>query len=273
MRKFSVLSSLLALAILNVACSSVEPNAGEEAVLVYKPMLLGNGGCGPDIVRTGLTWVAPTTSGIIVNVQPRQQHITLDDLMTSDGVPLDFTAAVQYIITDSRKLVCDFGADDGAHGMGFFQRVLLQPFLTITRNAVKKHGLNEMAISVSAAELVDKEVEANFLKTLAETGVPIKLLGVSLGRANPPDSIKNQRIATAEQQQRIQTERQKGLAEDERALAESKRAIADKAYNDKLGINLEQWLGLQKIEAFRQVCGGGKCTIVTDGVSGLVQIK
>ena len=33
-----------------------------------------------------------------------------DDLMTADGVPIDFHAVISYIVTDSVKLVRDFGA-------------------------------------------------------------------------------------------------------------------------------------------------------------------
>jgi hypothetical protein len=43
---------------------------------------------------------------------------------------------------------------------------------------------------------------------------------MTVGRANPPDSVKNQRIEAAAQQQRIQTETQRKLAEDSRLQAE-----------------------------------------------------
>jgi len=43
-------------------------------------------------------------------------------------------------------------------------------------------------------------------------------------RANPPDAIKNQRIETATQEQRIQTEQQTKLAEVQRKSAEEARA-------------------------------------------------
>lgn len=254
-------------------CSSVSPGPGEEAVLVYKPMFIGSGGCGPDIVKTGLAWVAPTTEGVLVNMTPREQQFSLDDIQTSDGVPLDFHSAVQYRIVDSVKLVCQFGADDGPAGMGFFQRVLSQPYLMIVRNAVKKHGLNEMAIVASAAESVDAEITEQFKKIVESTNVPIEILNITLGRANPPDAIKHQRIETAEQQQRIQTEQQRKLAEDMRRAAEESRAIADRAYNDKMGMSTEQWLETKRLDTFRETCNGGKCTIVTTGVSGIVTIK
>ena len=45
-----------------------------------------------------------------------------------------------------------------------------------------------------------------------------------MGRANPPDSIKNQRIETAAQEQRANAEKQRKLAEDQRKEAEQARA-------------------------------------------------
>jgi uncharacterized membrane protein YqiK len=79
-----------------------------------------------------------TTSAIVVDMRPRQQEVTFDDLFTADGVPLDFHSAIQYRITDSVKLVRDFGADDGPNGMGFFARNLEQSYRMIVRDAVKK---------------------------------------------------------------------------------------------------------------------------------------
>lgn len=265
--------SVVILALLTTACSSVEPNAGEEAVLVYKPWIAGSGGCGPDVVKTGLKYVAISTSGVTVSVLPREQQFAFDDLFTSDGVPLDFHAAIQYQITDSRKLVCEYGADDGPNGMGFFHRVLSNPFKTIVRNVVKNYGLNEMAINASAADAVDRIITEQFLRVVQETGVPIRVLGVTLGRANPPDAIKHQRIATAEQEQRVNTERQRKLAEDMRRAAEESRAVADRAYNDKMGMSTEQWLETKRLDAFTEVCRNpGACTIVGAGVTSLINV-
>ncbi len=67
------------------------------------------------------------------------------------------------------------------------------------RDAVKKRDMNEMAITASASDAVDSEVTAKLRELITESGVPVECRDVSLGRANPPDAIKNQRIATAEQ--------------------------------------------------------------------------
>lgn len=86
--------------------------------------------------------------------------------------------------------------------------------------------MNEMAITVTAAEEVDAEVTVHLENLIRETGVPIKLIDLSLGRANPPDAVKHQRIETATQEQRIITEQQRKLAEDQRKMAEESRAAA-----------------------------------------------
>ncbi|HKY20802.1 MAG TPA: SPFH domain-containing protein, partial [Vicinamibacterales bacterium] len=216
---------------MTLACTTVRPDAGHEGVLIRKPMIFGSGGVDPTPVKTGLRYIAWTTQAAIVNMQPNRVDAVFDDLMTSDGVPIDFHAVVSYRVTDSVKLVRDFGADFHGNGIpGFWVRNLEQPFRTAVRDAVKKRGMNEMAITAAAAEAVDKEVTAHLLAIVKETGVPILIMDVTLGRANPPDAIKSQRVATAEQEQRVNTERQRKLAEDQRKDAEAARAAADNAY-------------------------------------------
>jgi regulator of protease activity HflC (stomatin/prohibitin superfamily) len=253
---------IVAFALLAAACSSATPNAGYEAVLVRKPMFFGHGGVDATPIKTGLQWVAVTTSAIEVDMRPRQQEVTFDDLFTADGVPLDFHSAIQYRINDSVKLVRDFGADDGPNGMGFFARNLEQSYRMIVRDAVKKHGLNEMAITVTAAQSVDDEVTARFSEIIAKTGVPITVLGVTLGRATPPDAIKHQRIATAEQEQRQKTEQQAKLAEDQRRAHEESRALADNAYRESMKLSVEQYIELMQINMLQGVCAKASCTFI-----------
>src|SRR5260221_13754343 len=94
-----------------IGCSTVEPNAGHEGVLVRKPMFFGSGGVDQTPVKTGLRYVAWTTSGVDGNMQPVRVDVEFDGLMTADGVPLGFHAVVTYRVIDSVRLVRDFGAD------------------------------------------------------------------------------------------------------------------------------------------------------------------
>lgn len=265
MRKvaMAVVLAVIFLVSASAACSTVQPDAGHEAVLVRKPLIFGSGGVDATPVKTGLKYVAFTTSGVDVNMQPRRIDAEFNDLMTSDGVPIDFHAVITLQVIDSVKLVRDFGADAGANGIpGFWTRNLDQPFRTAVRDSVKAHGMNEMAIQATAAEQVDDAVTEHLLRIVKETGVPVKILDVSLGRANPPDAILHQRVETAAQEQRINTERQKKLAEDQRKMAEESRAAADQAYNQKMGLNTEQYVALQAIQMQRDVCSKGTCTFI-----------
>src|SRR5512145_2184327 len=113
------------------ACRTVTPDAGYEAVLVRKPLIFGSGGVDDTPVKTGLKYVAFTTEAVYVNMQPRRVDSEFTDLMTSDGVPIDFHAVISLQVTDSVKLVRDFGADFGSDGVpGFWLRNLDQPFRT-----------------------------------------------------------------------------------------------------------------------------------------------
>lgn len=261
---------IVALALFSCACSTVEPNAGEEAVLTYKPMFFGSGGVDETPIKTGLTYTAWTTYSTVVNMQPQRLDLEFQDLMTSDGVPIDFHAVVTYKITNSVRLVKDFGPD----GATVFARNLEQPFRTAVRDAVKKRGMNEMAIQATAAEQVDAEVTSHLVDIIKETGVPIVLIDLSLGRANPPDAILHQRVETAAQEQRINTEKQRKLAEDQRKAAEEARAAADAAYNAKMELSPAQYLQLQEIQMKREVCARGGCTFLFGGnATPLVNIK
>lgn len=263
----------LAATMLTLACSSVIPDPGQEAVLTRKPLFLGHGGIDRTPIRTGRSFVAWTTDAAYVDMKPQRVDMEFDDLMTSSGVPIDFHAVFSYQVLDSVKLVEHFGADyqyvSGSSGPtvpGWFIRNLDQPFRTAVRDAVKKRDMQSMAITAAAAEDVDNEVTQHLERLIRESGVPVKLIDLSLGRANPPDAIKTQRIETATQEQRVITEQQRKLAEDQRRLAEESSAAADAAYNIKMnavgGQNLQpqMYLQLKEIEMKREVCARANCT-------------
>lgn len=256
---------LALLVMLSGACSSVSPDAGTEAVLVRKPMFVGHGGLDTTPVKPGLKWVAWTTQANYVDLKPQRIDMTFDDLMTSSGVPIDFHAVFTYQVTDSVKLVEKFGSETTPQGPVFFLRNLDQPFRTAVRDAVKKRDMQSMAITASAAEEVDDEVTKHMERLIQETGVPIRLIDLSLGRANPPDAVKNQRIETAAQEQRLITEQRRKLTEDQRKMAEESRAAADRAYNEKMGLSPSQYVALETLKMQEKACATGKCVFFTGG--------
>jgi len=244
-----------------VSCRSYAPNAGHEIVLVKKPIFFGHGGVDPDPVKTGRTYAAISTDGVDVYMQPQKYDVNLPDTMTKDGVPIEFHAIMVLKVTDSVALIRNFGP-------AWYSNNLEEPFRTMVRQAVRRRGMNETAISTTALDDIDNEIRDQLRIFIKEKGLPVELVTMTVGRANPPDSVKTQRIATATQEQRIQTEQQTKLAEDQRAAAETSRARADNAYREALGLSPQQFIQLETVKMQRDVCGEqGKatCTFIQAG--------
>jgi regulator of protease activity HflC (stomatin/prohibitin superfamily) len=251
--------ALLVLIVSMLGCTGVSVEAGEEAVLTVKPWFFGSGGVDPTPVSSGLTWVAMTTDYKIVDMRPFQYTATLNDMMTSDGVPLDFSVALRTQVTDSVLLIKNFGTE-------WYKYNVEKKFHNAIRQAVRKHGMNETAISTEAIDKIDEEISKEIARYFTEINLPVRMLAVTVGHANPPDAVKNQRIATASAQQRIMTENETKKAEDARKMAEESRAAADNAYRNLMGLNQDMFLQLEAIKMKREVCLRGGCTFI-DGVN------
>jgi regulator of protease activity HflC (stomatin/prohibitin superfamily) len=242
-------------ALLLVGCSTYAPDAGHEVVLVEKPWFFGHGGVNSEPVRTGRTFTALTTDGVDVEMRPQRFEEDMPDTMTSDGVPVSFHAIITLRVTDSVALIKSFGQQ-------WYANNVQQAFANFVRQAVRKRGMNEVAISTTALDAIDAEVRGDLTAFLAAQHLPVELMTMTVGKANPPDAIKNQRVETATQEQRVQTEKQIKLAEDQRKLAEESRAAADNAYRQAIGLSPEQYVQLKRIEMERAVCNEGKCTFI-----------
>jgi regulator of protease activity HflC (stomatin/prohibitin superfamily) len=261
--------SILVLSALIAGCSRFSPDAGHEIVIVEKPIFFGHGGIDPEPVKVGLTFGAFTSSGVDVYMQPQKFETELSDTMTSDGVPITFHAIMVLQVTDSVSLIKNFGPD-------WYANNLQEPFRTMVRQAVRKRGMNETAISTTALDAIDEEIRDALLKFITDKSLPVKLVTMTVGKANPPDSVKHQRIETATQEQRIQTEKQKKLAEDQRLQAEQSRANADNAYRESMHLSPEQFIQLETIKMQAQVCGDtGKanCTFIQNGATPVYNLR
>jgi hypothetical protein len=257
-------------------CSVASPDAGHQAVWVEKPLFFGHGGVEQEPVTPGRSFGAITSDAIDVNMLPQRVDMEFDDMMTSSGVPVSFHVVATFKITDSVKLVSQYGADyDDKTEWGFWNRNIDQPLRTAVRDSVKRRDMQEMAISQTAADAVGSEVATAAVKIVQQTGVPIIFSAINVGRVNPPDAIKNQRIETAAQEQRAITMQQTKLAEDQRKAAEQSRASADNAYREAMQLSPDQFLQLERIKMQRDVCAEGKsnCTFfIGSGPSPVVDV-
>lgn len=268
MKKIMFLTLLVASVIMVSGCSRANAGAGHEIVLIEKPMIFGHGGVDDRPVKAGSEFIALTTDEVDVDMQPQQHQLHFDDIMSSDGVPLDFDAIIRLQVTDSVSLIKNFGPK-------WYENNVEKEFSNRVRQAVRKHGMNETAINTVAIDAIDTEVSAAMNAYIDSAKLPMKLIQITVGKANPPDSVKNQRIETAAQEQRALTEQKKKLAEDQRKMAEQSRAEADNAFRNAMQMSPEQYLRLETIKMQRDVCAGGHCTFVlTDGkVTPIVNTK
>lgn len=251
---------IIAVLLLLTSCT-VAPDAGHEMVLVAKPFLFGNGGVLDQPVVAGRSFVWFSTDSVDVYVQPKKFETEMPDTMTSDGVPITFHAIVILQVTDSVKLVKNFGTD-------WYKNNVEEQFKSMVRQAVRKHGMNETAISTTALTMIDEEIKMELVRFLTENQLPVRLVTMTVGKANPPDAIQHQRVDTATQEQRANTEKQRKLAEDQRLAAEQSRANADNAYREAMHLSPEQFIQLKQIEMQTTVCGtAGKatCTFLQSG--------
>jgi regulator of protease activity HflC (stomatin/prohibitin superfamily) len=204
-----------------------------------------------------------------VYMQPQKFEADLADTMTSDGVPISFHAIMVLKVTDSVLLIRNFGPD-------WYKNNLEEPFRTMVRQSVRKRGMNETAISTQALDDIDNEIRDALTAFIATKSLPVSLVTMTVGRANPPDSVKHQRIETATQEQRIQTEKQMKLAEDQRLLAEESRAKADNAYRESMHLSPEQFIQLETIKMQKAVCGPDAktaCTFIQNGAAPVYNLN
>src|ERR1700730_3821147 len=182
-----LVSIVVAAAILLGGCSVYSPDAGHESGRGKKLGFLEHGGVTADPVKTGRTYAAISTDGVDVYMQPQKFETEMADTMTSDGVPITFHAITILQVTDSVDLIKNFGPD-------WYKNNLEEQFKTMVRQAVKKRGMNETAISTTALDIIDAEIHDQLNLFLVQKKIPVQLVTMTVGKANPPDAIKSQRI-------------------------------------------------------------------------------
>jgi hypothetical protein len=93
-------------------------------------------------------------------------------------VPIGFHAVIVLQVVDSLALIKNFGPN-------WYQNNVEQPFQTMVRQAVRKHGMNETAIQPTALDEIDTEIRTVLTAFIQEKAIPVKLVTPTVGRANP----------------------------------------------------------------------------------------
>lgn len=235
---------------------TVEP--GHHGVIVDKPYFFGSSGVRPEPLREGRILLWRTSTMYTVRVTPTSENVKVDDFSSSDNILLDFESTIQYRVTDSVRLVDKFGED-------WFNNNVLRQYLAIVREAVKKKSMSEMMSDVSAAQTVDDEITKALVKHVTDQGLPIEILGVSLGRAKPNASVLEQMNETAAQQQRKRTLVEAEAAEKQREQEQIAKAKADNAYRERIGLSAQQFMEIEINRRWAEACEKAPTCVITPG--------
>lgn len=243
---------------------TVDP--GYELVIVDKPYFFGAEGVRNETLKEGRILLWRTSDVVPVRMTPQSLHVRFDDLSSADNILLDFESTFQFQVTNSKSIVKDFGVKD------WFINNVERQYMSIVREAVKKETMTHMMSDVETASRVDKEVTEAVNKLVADAKLPIRVLGVTLGRAKPNDNVLLQMNETAAQQQRNKTLVAATEAELQRAKEQTAKAAADNAYRNALNMNTEQFIQLEAIKAYSAACARSERCIVTPGMGTSVLV-
>lgn len=237
---------------------TVEP--GHELVIIDKPYFFGSSGIRDEVLKDGRILLFRTSAVEPIRMTPQSYNIKFDDLSSADNILLDFESTVQFKITDSKTLVGKFGAKD------WFVNNLQRQYMSIVREAVKSETMTNMMSDPATATRVDNVVTTAVQKLVADSKLPIIVLGVTLGRAKPNDNVLQQMNETAAQQQRNKTLIAATTAEEQRAKEQTAKAAADNAYRNAMSMDSEQFIRLEAIKAYSAACRNSSHCIVTPGM-------
>ena len=242
--------AIMFIATVLTSCHGVSPDGDEVAVLIKKPWFFGHGGVEQDVVSSGLTWCAWTTTSERFKITPVQYTETFEQIITKDNNPIDFTAYLTIRIHQDQapNLYSDFGKE-------WYANSIKETFRTMARQSCKSYTMFQLTtdekITIKLQDSLFNEM-TKYVTTIKRkdgtVGMPIEIRKVTLGKAQPPDDVIKETMQTAAQKQKELTQAARTNAENARKAAEEAKARADKAYMGTFGMSVDQYLKLRALE-------------------------
>ena len=256
MRKiFSIFAISTAMVLGISSCTSVTPDAGQEAVKIHKPWIFGTGGVDMTPVETGLEYTWLSTDYVIVGMFPTKYDEKLDDVTSNDNTLLDFNTQIQLQVQNDKSpiLIKNYGEN-------WYANVIQEVYRNTVRNYISKYGpfdlMSNREVLDSINIMVKQDMESHIANLSSKSGeLPINVVNVLVGRAIPNEMQKEEmnRTAAATQAKRTEESRRDMLIAKE--AAERQRAIADKAYQNELGLTTDQFIQLRAWEIIKDKQG------------------
>jgi regulator of protease activity HflC (stomatin/prohibitin superfamily) len=235
--------AILFLATSFTSCYLVQPDAGQESVLVYKPYFFGHGGVDDTPVTTGATWCAWTTDHKEFQVTPITVTEEFNNMIPSDNTPVSFSAYLKIQIRGGQTPILyeNFGEE-------WYRNSLQQTFRTMVREKASIFKMFELASKREISAQLEKDIFKDILEYAQKLNLPVDVLQVSIGAITPPEQVLTETKNTAAQNQSILTQQARANAELARKQAEINKAIADQAYKNQMGMSVTEYLHLRQLE-------------------------
>lgn len=230
------------------SCTSVAPEAGEEAVLIHKPWFFGTGGVDSTPVETGLEYTWLSTDYVVISMLPQAYDEPLDDATSNDNTLLDFNTQIQLQVRNDKSPVLI-----NNYGQNWYTNVIKEVYRNTVRGYISKYGpfdlMSNREVLDSINLLVKRDMQ-NYISLLSQKQgeLPIDVVNVVVGRAIPNAKQKAEMDATAAATQAKRTEESRREMLVAKEAAERQRAIADKAYQKELGLTTDQFIQLRAWE-------------------------
>jgi len=271
MRKVKLaLLSVITMFMFTGCLSPSSVDAGEEAVLIYKPWIFGHGGVDETPVKTGLTWTVWSTSVERVTLLPFNIDEVFDDLVTQDNNPVDFKLHLTFKHEEGKTpiLVEKFGKHK------WYKNKVREPLRNSVRSFTKNHKMFDMTTNGRTTDALQEIVSEEVRKFLKAEGIPTQLVKVTVGKVMPPQAVIDATIQTGVQKQNVKTQNERVKAEKARKNAETASAEADKAYMRAIGMNPDQYLAMKQLDNQKlAIESGSQVSIIMGNAQPMFKVK
>lgn len=244
------------------SCHSVEPNPGEEAVLIDKPWIWGHKGVRDKVVQPGLKWLWFSTHFEIFQNIPVRYDVVFDDIMSNDNTPLDYATYLTLRISPGRspQLLKNYGTD-------WFKNNVEATYRNYVREEISKYSpfdlMSNREVCNNIDSTVTEKVKVYFKELSASAEFPVEVMQVITGRAKPNEKQLAEMNNTAAAIQAKQTQERNAEMEEAREKAERQRAKADKAYMQELNLSPSQFIQLKGWEVIEEKSGANIDVLVS----------
>lgn len=272
--KVSVILGIVFITVLFTVCCihTVKPNADEEAVLTYKPLIWGHGGVDPTSVQTGLTWCWFSTYEEYFKIIPVRYEVAFDDIMSNDNTPLDYATSLILQVQQGKSpvLMKNYGKD-------WFKNNVEATYCNLVREEVSKYSPFDLMSNREVCNKMDKDLQTKMEKYFASLSkqkeFPVLCKQVITGRARPNPKQLEEMNNTAAAIQAKQTQDRKAEMQVAREKAEKQRALADKAYMNSLNLSPAQFIQLKAWDVIEKKEGANIDVLVSPSADPIWNVR